>query len=1027
LRCLSALFNLSFQLSDFPDRLFDLTLLPLSSPPPHLLLYPAAALIPKHAVTSIEVAHVFDAATVAAHRADLETFFNLYVVHFEAHEREEVEAIRSRIAAQSDNHKVPQRSYTHIIIAQVASAKQQTREVVGGVILEYYPGSRTVLLSYIFVARAYRGRLGAGVSDAADGAADAALLAYGFDEEESGDAADASPLRLHVGEALLQREDCIPVALKRIASQHEAARSSGVCDVFFEANNPARVAAEADENGITPAHRLAFFRRVGAKRVPFQYVQPALNDVTSSLNELDLYVLPHLRQRPQKATISVTTIMQFVIDINYSLDRYHDKPAYPESMYKTDLNLALERDAVADARVLHKEGHLPAALERTRVGSRRSTAAVRQPGRFKGPKVEQTYLSLLETLVDALALDIDAANNDTPRGPEMVSTGAATLSLGDAGNVVDRLTLEASSLGARLRDGHPRGPSQVPPAAGLATPAEINLTEVPQAEVPFLFFPHASVSLVFVIDEERFKRCPGAGTAARASTRGPCPIFRSFELDLLSHLAQYNAPLETRFLEVIPVWVCFPERFNFVSEGRHELCVGMHRRLSFHDSEPGKVVAARVRLSTTGLRHSTHRVWHVTISPAEGAVFDEFDLVRLTKYYSGGQEHGSTAERLRQQTKIGFALRDPDVDFKPTNGRRFQAAPRGVPPRQSFRPLDIFLFDEAVGVAARYCDVAPADSPADPPQVVSLSHLEAGVLEIVVGRGHAYVQQRNGSYADDDVAEGFFEVVKGNEGVDDLVRGATRIYACVACGLALGIFDFRRMGLSEIMDTLRARDASLTDNSAIVINRGTMFALTVATGEVDSPLLSTADTIGMNPYLTVPMAVLVSNEVVGRETLDMAQKTYNALVVCESQSTLETLLDDMRRVGRRMRLSVLDNVFNYETERDLYDTVMAARGVSSLCAQIASVQEAFLTGVEQYQDRVANKHSHRLELLIAVVGVAQVSAVFFDFIPDDSIARITAGSVMAFCLVLFLFFELKGVHASRRARRHMRQTLMGDD
>lgn len=721
--------------------------------------------------------------------------------------------------------------------------------------------------------------------------------------------------------------------------------------------------------------------------------------------------------------------MQFVIDINYSLDRYHDKPAYPETMYKTDLDLALERDAVADAHTLHKEGQLPAALERTRIGARRATAAVRQAGRFKGPKVEQTYRSLLETLVDALALDTDAADDDIQQGPEMVSTGAATLSLGDAGNVVDRLALDASPLAARLRDGRHRAATQMPLAAGLAPPTEINLTEVPQAEVPFLFFPHASVSLLFVIDEERFKRCPGAGTAARTIARGPCPIFRSFELDLLSHLAQYSVPLETRFLEVIPVWVCFPERFNFVSEGRHELCVGMHRRLFFHESEPGKVVAARVRLSTTGLRHSTHRVWHVTISPAEGAVFDEFDLIRLTKYYSGGQEHGSTAERLRQQTKIGFVLRDPSVDFKPTNaGHRFQAAPRGVPPRSSFRPLDIFLFDEAVGVAARYCYVAPAESPAEPPQTVTLSHLEAGVLEIVVGRGHAYVQERNGSYGDDDVAENFFQVVKGDEGVDVLVRGATRVYACVACGLALGIFDFRRMGLSEIMDTLRARDASLTDNSAIVINRGTMFAPTVATGEVDSPLLSTADTIGMNPYLTVPMAVLVSNEVVGRETLDMAQRTYNALVECESQSILETLLDDMRRVGRRMRLSVLDNVFNYETERDIYDTVMAARGVSSLCTQIASVQEAFVTGVGQYQDRVANKHSHRLELLIAVVGVAQVSGpVFFDFIPDDSVARITAGSVMAFCLVLFLFFELKGMHASRRARRHMRKTLMADD
>lgn len=175
-----------------------------------------------------------------------------------------------------------QRSYTHIIIAQVVSAKLQTREVVGGVILEYYPGSKTVLLSYIFVARAYRGRLGAGVSDAADGTADAALLAYGFDEEENGDAADTSPLaRLHVGEGLLQRDDCIPVVLRRIASQHEAARHSGVHDVFFEANNPARVAAEADENGITPAHRLAFFSRVGAKRSAYPFSTFSLRSMTS--------------------------------------------------------------------------------------------------------------------------------------------------------------------------------------------------------------------------------------------------------------------------------------------------------------------------------------------------------------------------------------------------------------------------------------------------------------------------------------------------------------------------------------------------------------------------------------------------------------------------------------------------------------------------------------------------------------------------------------------------------------------------
>lgn len=78
----------------------------------------------------------------------------------------------------------------------------------------------------------------------------------------------------------------------RIAALHEAAAEQGdqLRAAFLEVNDPEKVGR--DDSGMDPAKRVAIFQKWGAKRIPIDYVQPALGPGKSKFRDEMLMAYP---------------------------------------------------------------------------------------------------------------------------------------------------------------------------------------------------------------------------------------------------------------------------------------------------------------------------------------------------------------------------------------------------------------------------------------------------------------------------------------------------------------------------------------------------------------------------------------------------------------------------------------------------------------------------------------------------------------------------------------------------------------
>lgn len=107
--------------------------------------------------------------------------------------------------------------------------------------------------------------------------------------------------------------------------------------------------------------------------------------------------------------------------------------------------------------------------------------------------------------------------------------------------------------------------------------------------------------------------------------------------------------------------------------------------------------------------------------------------------------------------------------------------------------------------------------------------------------------------------------------------------------------------------------------------------------------------------------------------------------------------------------------FTDDNEREVYEFTSEVRGVKIMQERIAGLQQSFMFGVEQLQERIANSHQHRLELLLAVVGTSSLASVFFDILTSEDTARVVAITVVSLCFLVLLVLEIRRSQAERRA------------
>lgn len=443
-------------------------------------------------------------------------------------------------------------------------------------------------------------------------------------------------------------------------------------------------------------------------------------------------------------------------------------------------------------------------------------------------------------------------------------------------------------------------------------------------------------------------------TLTGGGTKGFCPIFNSFERDILAYRFLRRPPLVSMCADERPraIELHFPAETTYLTEGR-----GVTLR------------AARTRIGATAtvtfsrFPESGVRVWHVTLRPrsadtdpvgdgAEGTsakgAFTEYELIKLIALYDGSQE----ASNVQREVRASFP---------------------GGPPL----PLDFFLYALTGGTLVG-------------------ATFRAGTIEADLGTDSSAVPwERLLTLADTAEPESRIAREFGQLSADAEVWSA--LLAC--SGIAQGIFDFERMTTGELAEVLRPNLRSEGPRWKSV-NCGTVFDLNVE----DEMLAVTERTTGLTPYLLIPHAVALHNEFV----VDAAEYHVDAVRSDRGVRRLDLAAGAGERLLRRY---LVPNVFQYSSERELYTRLGEHRSSDWKRESV----EAKLRELEHRVEREKSFKQNRSEFYITwFLGLLSLVALIdlYDFFQDpERSAVLTAwpptlpsvGAILTFIFFVTLF------------------------
>ena len=185
------------------------------------------------------------------------------------------------------------------------------------------------------------------------------------------------------------------------------------------------------------------------------------------------------------------------------------------------------------------------------------------------------------------------------------------------------------------------------------------------------------------------------------------------------------------------------------------------------------------------------------------------------------------------------------------------------------------------------------------------------------------------------------------------------------CGICLGIFDYDRMGFQEIDDTLVPLADSKTEDSFMVIHRGVLAML----GHDDDVMDTFWDTLGTNAYLLIPSAVLAHNDMVSRDADGRLDKLLNELREGRSQLSVRELNHKRNQIDDLLNDDVLGNVFQYKTEKEVYEQGMQRRGITERIKDAKSKLEQLEKLINEKHESGSTRYQRRITFLATLVSI----------------------------------------------------------
>lgn len=375
------------------------------------------------------------------------------------------------------------------------------------------------------------------------------------------------------------------------------------------------------------------------------------------------------------------------------------------------------------------------------------------------------------------------------------------------------------------------------------------LKELPKFEKSAFQFRRASACFQFVVDESYYSPL----SAKIEELNEPlCPVFHSFETDLLRQRFQRESPFFTKkWLEDgVSVKIHFPQRTDYLSEGRRETF--------FMSDGQAREVMATAKLHYTYFGQSEVRVWHLVLSPDEqhDAHFNEHDLIKLTKHYGTLQEWPD--EQAQREYLQGFGFEVAVVAGGPAKPvGEWIAASRDAATSEAEKKYWAAMADK-LPLEQLWACLTGVAYPIQGEGLVY--HDDFGVRSGMIQLDAAFSEHDAGpDPAFQDALDSAFarfaekETPSFGEQAGHPPSKIGQLFH-VAIGISQSIFDYWRLDLREIIDGLQPRQPS--SSQMFLFSRSNLLCL----GNNDGLMGTGWGALGGNPYPMIVCAVLAHND-----------------------------------------------------------------------------------------------------------------------------------------------------------------------
>lgn len=417
------------------------------------------------------------------------------------------------------------------------------------------------------------------------------------------------------------------------------------------------------------------------------------------------------------------------------------------------------------------------------------------------------------------------------------------------------------------------------------------------------------------------------GGAVQPCAYPHCRVMESMELDLLAYRFQHPPPFGSR-LEG-------PQGAASRTPGRRQLIIHYPASFVYHSEGRAPVLVpdtpqrkADVLVSSTRFLHAGLRIWHLTLTPSVGETFSEFDIIKLIHLYDGRTERTALKDLIR----FGLEGGDKMVTAAGLPGLLELDLQDGSAPELRCGTLQLLIGPEAPAVEAA----------AENPYLTVLETLRR---------------------AREDDGEDEARELKAWMDRDCLERRIIMAY----CGIVTGIFDFDKIDDEEALDTLEPTFASSA--AFLRIHRRTLISI----AEDDRAMRACWDSVGISPYLIIPHAAMLGNE----SLVDRAELLLDE-VLADPSARLGTLEAAHLEADSKLNTLHLPNIFNYITERSLFEQGSVARGSDSRRNAVLAKLDQLKDGIGIVREHERNRGQIVIQSLLGLISLLQIKSVVHD-------------------------------------------------